>query len=85
VQDTKLTIRIPEDVLRQATGYANRNRTPLTRLVSEYLRRLVGEGDPLAEAPTVRRLVGALSQDVSVADYRAHLEEKYAGRSPGAD
>jgi len=85
VQDTKLTIRIPADVLQQAKGYAHRNRTTLTRLVSEYLRRLADEGDPLAEAPTVRRLAGTLLPDVSVADYRVYLEKKYGSRSPGAD
>jgi hypothetical protein len=57
----------------------------LTRLVSEYLRRLADEKGPLADAPTVRRLAGALSSDVSVADYRAYLEEKYGSRPPRTD
>jgi hypothetical protein len=85
MQDTKLTIRIPRDVLEEAKGYAHRNRTTLTRLVSEYLRRLADEKNPLAEAPTVRRLAGLLSPDVSVADYRAYLEEKYGDPSSRAD
>ena len=85
MQDTKLTVRVPRDVLEDAKGYAHRNRTTLTRLVSEYLRRLADEKGPLADAPTVRRLAGALSSDVSVADYRAYLEEKYGGRPPRAD
>jgi hypothetical protein len=49
----------------------------LTRLVGEYLRQLSGQSDFLEEAPIVRRLSGILSQDVSVADYRKYLEEKY--------
>ena len=56
MQDTKLTVRVPRDVLEDAKGYAQRNRTTLTRLVSEYLRRLADEKGPLADAPTVRRL-----------------------------
>ncbi len=31
----------------------------------------------LADAPTVRRLSGILSQDASVEDYHKYLEEKY--------
>jgi hypothetical protein len=85
VQDTKLTIRVPRDVLEGAKDYAHRNRTTLTRLVSEYLRRLGAERDPLAEAPTVRRLAGALSPRASVDDYRVYLEEKYGSRSTSAD
>ena len=85
MQDTRLTVRISRDVLEDAGGYAHRNRATLTRLVSEYLRRLEDEGDPLAEAPTVRRLAGALSPGVFVDDYRVYLEEKYGNRSPRAD
>ena len=85
MQDTKLTIRVPRDVLEEAKGYALRNRTTLTRLVSEYLRHLADEKSPLAEAPSVRRLAGVLSADVSEADYRTYLEEKYGSRSPRAD
>ncbi len=85
MQDTKLTIRVPRDVLEEAKGYARRNQTTLTRLVSEYLRRLGDEEGSLAEAPIVRRLTGALSSDASVADYRKYLEEKYAHQPQGAD
>lgn len=42
-----------------------------------YLRQIPAQ-DPLDNAPIVRRLSGALSQDVSVQDYKAHLEERYA-------
>jgi hypothetical protein len=84
MQDTKLTVRVPRDVLEEAKGYARRNRTTLTRLVSEYLHRLGDERDPLADAPTVRRLAGALSPEVSLDDYRSHLEEKYGSPSPRA-
>jgi len=85
MQDTKLTVRVPRDVLNEAKRYARRNQTTLTRLVSEYLRRLADEKSLLAEAPTVRRLAGILSPEVSVDDYRVHLEEKYGSRSPRAD
>ena len=47
------------------------------RLVSEYLRQLTTPNDPLADAPIVRRLSGMLPQDVSVEDYREHLERRH--------
>jgi hypothetical protein len=77
MKDARLTIRIPRDLLDEARQYAADNRTTLTRLVSEYLRRLAARRDQLADAPIVRRLSGLLPEDVSQDDYRKHLEEKY--------
>jgi hypothetical protein len=76
MQDTKLTVRVPRDVLEGAKRYAHRHQTTLTRLVSEFLRRLGTEKDPLADAPTVRRLAGVLSQGESADDDRVYLENK---------
>jgi hypothetical protein len=78
MKDARLTIRVPRNLLEEAQQYARENRTSLTRLVTEYLRQLGARRDALADAPTVRRLSGALSQRISVEDYRRHLEEKYA-------
>lgn len=77
MEKTKLTIRVPRDLLEGAKQYAHENNTTLTRLVSEYLRRLSTHDDFLADAPTVQRLSGILPHDVSVEDYRKHLESKY--------
>jgi hypothetical protein len=79
MKDARLTIRVPHNVLEEARQYAIENQTTLTRLVSEYLRQLAARRDPLADAPTVRRLFGTLSQAISVEEYKKHLEEKYAG------
>jgi hypothetical protein len=77
METTKLTIRVSREVLDGAKRYAHENQTTLTRLVSEYLRRLTAETDPLANAPIVQRLSGTLSQNVSVEDYQQYLEQKY--------
>jgi len=77
MEKTKLTIRVTRDLLEGAKSYAIENNTTLTRLVSEYLRRLTVEKDTLSNAPTVQRLSGILSQSVSVEDYREYLELKY--------
>ena len=77
MEKTKLTILMPRDLLEGAKQYAHENNTTLTRLVSEYLRRLSTRHDFLADAPTVRRLSGILPHNISVEDYHKHLERKY--------
>jgi hypothetical protein len=77
MNETKMTVRVPRDLLENAKRYARQHDTTLTRLVSNYLRRLSNLDDLLAEAPTVQRLSGALSPDGSEADYQSYLEEKY--------
>lgn len=54
-----------------------RRLSSATRLISEYLRQLTVQSDPLADAPIVQRLSGTLSQDVSAADYGKYTKEKY--------
>lgn len=81
VEETKLTIRVPRQVLEDAKRYARQHDTTLTRLISQYLRRVSMQGDPLADAPIVRGLSGTLSPSVSVEDYRKHLEEKYGSQA----
>ena len=74
--ETKLTVRVPRDLLENAKRYAAQNNTTLTNLIVAYLRRLPAQG-PLENAPIVRWLSGSLSQDVSLQDYKARLEEKF--------
>jgi hypothetical protein len=77
VEKTKLTIRVTRDLIEGAKRYASQNDTTLTRLISEYLRQLTAQSDPLADAPIVQRLSGTLSPEISADDYRQYLEEKY--------
>ena len=77
-----MTIRVPRKVLERAKEYAREHQTSLTRLVSEYLQQLPVENDPLVDAPTVQRLSGLVSPDVSIEDYQQYLEEKYGNQAP---
>jgi len=81
MEQTKLTIRLSRDLLEGAKRYAKEHNTTLTRLVSEFLRQLSTQDDPLAAAPIVRRLSGTLSQEASLKDYRQYLEGKYGGQA----
>jgi hypothetical protein len=80
MEKARLTIYLSRDLVEGAKRYASEHNTTLTRLVSEYLRRLGTQDDPLADAPTVRRLSGILSPDASVEDYVKYLEEKHIGQ-----
>ena len=85
MEQTKLTIRLPRDLVEGAKLYAKKHQTSLTRLIAAYLRQLDTSKDPLAHAPIVRRLSGIVPSDVSVDDYHAYLEEKYGQRSESTD
>lgn len=76
MQNTKLTVRVPKDLLENVKRYARQNDTTLTALIEAYLRRIPPQ-EPFEDAPIVRRLSGSLSQDVSPGDYKEHLSEKY--------
>jgi hypothetical protein len=76
MQETKLTVRVPRDLLENTKRYAAQNNTTLTNLIEAYFRRIPAS-QSLENAPIVRRLSGTLPQDVTVQDYRQHLEEKY--------
>jgi hypothetical protein len=80
METTKMTVRVPKDLLERAKQYAREHDTTLTRLVTVYLGRITTESDPIANAPIVKRLSGSLSQNVAIEEYRRYLEEKH-GRS----
>ena len=78
--DTKLIVRVPRHLLANAKRYARAHQTTLTELISTYLQHIPADSELLDHAPVVRRLTGLLSPDVSIDDYKKHLEEKYGGK-----
>jgi hypothetical protein len=76
MQETKLTVRVPRELLENIKRYATQNNTTLTALIQAYLRAIPAQ-EPLDNAPIVRRLSGTMSQAVSIQDYKKHLDEKY--------
>jgi hypothetical protein len=77
MEETKLTVRVPRDLLENVKRYAAENNTTLTDLIEAYLRRIPAR-QSMENAPIVRRLSGTLSPEVTVQDYKKHLDEKYA-------
>ena len=80
MQETKLTIRVPRKLLENAKRYARKQNTTLTQLINEYLVQIPAPLEALEKAPIVKRLSGSLSQDVSIDDYKQHLQEKYGAK-----
>ena len=83
--DTKLTVRVPRHLLDNVKRYAQTHQTTLTQLITAYLQQIPSESDVLEKAPIVRNLTGLLSSELSMEDYKQHLEEKYGRKqNPGS-
>ncbi len=77
---TKLTLRLEEDLIQQAKSYASRRGQSLSQFVAEYFALLMSddERDGPELSPVTRSLRGALrASGVDEKDHRKHLEEKY--------
>jgi len=74
--DTKLTVRVSKELLENLKQFARAKDTTVTKLIEAYLQRIPPESR-MQQAAIVRRLSGVLSPNVSVEDYKQHLEEKY--------
>lgn len=81
MNESKLTVRVPRDLIQQAKRYAHANDTTLTLLITEFLRQLEDQTDFLQDAKIVRRLSGILPEKASIQDYREHLQEKYGDQT----
>ncbi len=77
---TKLTLRLDDDLVRKAKAYARRSGKSVSSLVADFFAllgpRIGGDGEELT--PAVRSLLGALGDSrVSERDYRRHIEKKH--------
>jgi hypothetical protein len=81
MNDTKLTVRVSRDLLKNAKDFAAVHHTTLTQLINTYLQQIPAKTVLLDNAPIVRQLSGILSSHVSPEDYKKHLDEKYGKNS----
>lgn len=77
---TKLTLRLEEDLIAKAKAHARETGKSLSQTVADYFRLLTTKSErqerPLS--PVVRSLKGSLRHtELHEDDYRRHLEEKY--------
>ena len=79
---TKLTLRLDDELIRSAKRYAGRSGTSVSRLVADYFELIDADADAGAAEvdlpPRVRSLLGALSgSTLNEQDHRRHLEHKH--------
>jgi hypothetical protein len=77
--NTKLTLRMDEDLIRRAKDYADLSGKTVSGLVADYFAILTGDlPSEHVLTPRVRGLLGALKGGgVDEEDYKRHLLEKY--------
>jgi len=78
--NTKLTLRLDDQLIRRAKRYSRRTGKSVSQLVSDYFSLIdVGEPIPGTElTPRVRAMVGSLRGALATEeDYRRYLEGKH--------
>lgn len=77
---TKLTLRLDEDLIQRAKSYAKKRSKSVSQLVADYFASLDKKPKRPSQdlTPIVRSLKGALNwTDVDIEDYRRHLEDRH--------
>ncbi len=82
---TKLTLKIEEDVIQQAKSYAARQNRSLSALVENYLRSLTvkdpdSDTEEIKISPFIQKMTAdiALPEDLDTKEaYTRFLQEKY--------
>lgn len=75
---TKLTLRLEDQLIEQAKSYARRSGKSLSKMVADYFAQLDGNLPPQTLPPVTNALKGVLkSASMDEASYHAYLEEKY--------
>jgi hypothetical protein len=73
----KLTLRLNQQLIKQAKEYAAQHNISVSELVETYFLHLDSEKEP-THTPLVQRLTGILPADVDVEqEYEEYLVEKY--------
>ena len=77
---TKLTLRLEENLINQAKKYAAGEKKSISKIVADYFSLLVQKNQTTnSELPPITQsLIGILSSSsIDESDYRQYLEKKY--------
>jgi hypothetical protein len=75
---TKLTLRLEAELIYQAKEYARNHNKSLSQIVTDYFYLLSQQTKKEPDCPITQALTGILADaDVSEADYKQHLLDKY--------
>lgn len=77
---TKLTLRLEEQLIEQAKAYASRTGKSLSQVVADYFRLLATEKKvPPASTPPITQSLRGLLRNAKIdeTDYKRYLERKH--------
>jgi hypothetical protein len=75
---TKLTLRLEDELIKQAKEHAKQQGKSLSQVVADYFKVFTQENEKHKIAPITSSLIGVLeSSGLDKSDYKKHLEEKY--------
>jgi len=78
--NTKLTLRLDENLIKSAKNYANISGKSVSQMVADYfyLLDIKSIKKPEQLGPIVKSLKGSLKDaDLDESDYKKYLEDKY--------
>ena len=80
--ETKLTLRLDEEIIKSAKIYAKKNKISVSKMVSNYLNSLTSsEKETYPISPIVKELSGIISPEIDTSslidEYHVHLQEKH--------
>ena len=80
--ETKLTLRLDEEIIKSAKKYARENRTSVSKMVANFLNSLKSlEEEVYPISPIIKELSGIIPPEMDIAsliaEYPAHLQEKH--------
>lgn len=81
IMDTKLTLKLDQEVIERAKTYAKEKNTSLSKLIESYLSLLVFSKNEEEISPIVKSISGVMelpeNYDVKK-EYKKHLIKKYS-------
>ena len=75
---TKLTLRMDEELIEQAKLYAKAQGKSLSQVVADYFAAFARAPEKKSLAPATQSLLGIMKgTSIDEDDYKQHLEDKY--------
>ncbi len=75
---TKLTLRLEDELIKQAKEHAKKQGKSLSQIVADYFTIFTIKNKKQKIAPITQSLIGILKDSsLDEKDYKKHLEEKY--------
>ncbi|HET6991954.1 MAG TPA: DUF6364 family protein [Bacteroidia bacterium] len=78
--DTKLTLKLDQEIIEKAKGYAKSRKTSISRLIENFLQKITSEDEKEEITPLVKSLSGIIDLPAKYnhkKDYADHLSKKY--------